>query len=283
MDGLFKWVILLAAVPAALLLLKIFLPPLLHRVGSWRVRLALRSALPAPYYRQFNNISLDTGRGRVSLDHLVVSSYGLFMIEGCHLWGRINGSVDEPWWSRRFLWSDLTFRNPLHQARADVELLQDLLGLQSHQFHPLAVFTACSRFSPDSPVNVTRLGGMLPFIQVRTEQLLEFEDAERITQLLESRREKRRRPAVHGPLGSLRSRYEQVSGPVGALAGVILMAGLLYLGNSALENLAETAQQDPAGTAQESTDMEPLAASVAALPATGPFLAAGSTVAEGDK
>jgi len=173
MDGLFRFVLLLATLSAALLFLKIFLPTISAWVGRWRVRYVLAMSLPKPYYTTFDNVTLKTGRGIVHLDHLLVSPYGIFVIEACHLWGNILGSGNDPWWSRRLLFSEIKLRNPLQQAGADIELLQDLLGLEAHQFHTLAVFTCCNGFKSESPASVTKLGGMLPYIQVRTEKLIE--------------------------------------------------------------------------------------------------------------
>lgn len=237
MDGLFKIVLLLAAVPALLLFLKIFLPPVLHRMDGWRLHFALKSALPTAYYTLLSNIRLNTGRGEVHLDHVLVSPYGVFVIEACHLWGGISGASDRTWWSRRLFFSRLEFRNPLQKAMANIELLQDLLGLEAHQFHALVVFSSYATLKPGLPVNVTGMVGMLPFIQVRTERLIEYEEADRIAQLLQAGRLRPRRGTTASPAGSIKARYQRVSGPVGALAGIIFMAGLLHLGSSVLEGI----------------------------------------------
>ena len=73
--------------------------------------------------------------------------------------------------------SERRFRNPLRRAEAQAGALQRWLNLDPGCFHPLVVFTGNNRMKTKMPVNVTQAGGMLPFIQVRSEKRLEYEQA----------------------------------------------------------------------------------------------------------
>jgi len=184
MDGLLEMFLLLAVTLAFSIVLILLLPSVMSMVGRLLVRRALKSALPSSYYTIFNNVSLDTGRRTTEIDHVVVSPYGIFVIESRHLYGWISGSGNDPQWTRTLLRFDRQFQNPIRQNQAHIRALQGLLGVESSKFHSLVVFTAGARFTAPMPVNVTAMGGLLPFVQVRTDQVLDFEEAARIAMVI---------------------------------------------------------------------------------------------------
>jgi restriction system protein len=184
MDGLLEMFLLLAVALAFSILLILVLPSVMSMVGRLLVRHKLKSALPSSYYTIFNNVSLDTGRRTTQIDHVVVSSYGIFVIETRHLYGWITGSWNDRLWTRTLLRFNRRFQNPIRQNQAHIRALQGLLGVDSSKFHSLVVFTAGARFKSPMPVNVTVMGGLLPFIQVRTDQLMDFEEAVRVAMVI---------------------------------------------------------------------------------------------------
>jgi hypothetical protein len=182
MDGYLGWFLLLAVLPASFALRKV-VPVLNQRwTGRWQLRRALESALPKPYYTLFHDLDVPTRSGVVRIDHLVLSPYGLFVIDAKPFSGRIQGSAEERSWTREGLRKTVRFDNPLDHNRDNIRALRNFLGLDDSKFHSIVVFTGETVLSPALPVNVTTPGGLLPFIQVRTESLL---DLERLPALVE--------------------------------------------------------------------------------------------------
>jgi hypothetical protein len=213
MDGLFRFVLLLAVLSALAFILKVFLPSIMELAGHWMLRLTLRSRLSAPYYTVLNNVPVPGHRGSGRIDHLVVSVYGIFVIAARHDHGSIDGLATDRQWSRTLFLSRRRFCNPLLRAEVQAGALQGFLGVGSDCFHPMVVFTGNTKLKTKMPVNVTQLGGMLPFIQVRSKKRLEYEQAAALSARLEAAC---RRPAGYRP------------GPVASRAalGLVLVAAL---------------------------------------------------------
>jgi hypothetical protein len=208
MDGFLRIFLLLAAVAAFLTLLKFLLPAINKIVSKFIVRYKLKSSLPASYYALLNDITLETSQGTSRIDHIVVSPYGLFVIESKHYSGWIFGSEDDAHWIRTFYRWKTRFQNPLRQNRAHIRALQELLGLDRSKFHSLVVFSGSARFRAPMPVNVTELGGLLPFIQVRTDKLIEFEEADRVAGVIRSSCLKPGRKSTTARIPSLKARQQ---------------------------------------------------------------------------
>lgn len=211
MDGFLKIVLLLAVLPVFALLSKYFLPPIIGRLEQWMVRFKLKSSLPSSYYTLFNNVLLNHAGGTCRIDHIVVSPYGIFVITARQLSGSIVGSERDARWTRVLFRFRTHLQNPMFENRKHIEGLQDLLGLDASRFHSLVIVTGNARFEAPMPVNVTQAGGVLPFIQVRTEKLLGYEEAERVVGVIRSQLLTADKITRAGKTTVLKTRFQHVS------------------------------------------------------------------------
>ena len=243
MDGLLRIFLLLAVAVAIWLLLRPALPRIGERFGAWRVHRALKRSLPASHYSVLRDISSRRGQApgqpSVQVDHVVVSPYGVFVIEARHGAGRISGSKRDKFWTRSRFRSKEQFRNPLNQARDQAGSLQDLTGLNASRFHHVVVFTGRVEFEKPMPARVTQLGGLVPFIQVRTQESLGFEEAERVAALLESSRVPPGIQTAAAHLAALRVSHGSRLSAKQAMLGLGLMAVLLIAAGSLVHRLGE--------------------------------------------
>ena len=76
------------------------------------------------------------------------------------------------------------FRTPYAKNSGHIKALQQLLGFDASKFHSLVIFTGNARFKSPMPINVTRLGGLCPFMQIRTKLLIDYDEASRIAELI---------------------------------------------------------------------------------------------------
>jgi hypothetical protein len=249
MEGLLRVFLLLALAIAVWLLLRPALPHIKGRIGEWRVHCALKRALPASHYTLFHDVTLRSGRAErgptIQIDHVVVSPYGVFVIEAKNYSGWIFGSERDPHWTRMRFRSKQKFQNPLQQNQVHVRVLQQLCGLDASSFHPLVVFTGSAEFKTPMPARVTQLGGLVPFIQVRTHELLGFDEAQRVSGLLESSRLAPGIQTAAAHLAALRESHGKRFGAKQAVLALGLMAALLIAAGSLVHDLAETPGQFP--------------------------------------
>jgi len=248
MDGLLELFLLLAITAGGWLLLKPALPALLARIGKWRVHRALQRSLPVSHYKLFRDLALrpETPADKVTpaADQVVVSPYGVFVIAVEHLSGRIRGKPGEPQWTRAGWRSSRPFRNPLLRNQVRIRALRQRLRLDASCFHSLVVFTGRAELAPELPSNVTPLGGMLPFVQVRTRELLGFEEAERVAGLLEAARLPPGVQTVAAQLAALRRTQGARFSARQAVLGLGLMALLLAAAGGLAHRLAPAPGQD---------------------------------------
>ena len=97
--------------------------------------------LPSDRYRVLNNIMLPTDNRTTQIDHVVVSLYGIFVIETKNYKGMISGGEYSETWTNHLNGKKYTFRNPIKQNYGHVKALEQLLGLTDKCFIPIVVFS----------------------------------------------------------------------------------------------------------------------------------------------
>lgn len=125
----------------------------------------LLSQLPRSDYTLVKNVTLPTEDGTTQIDHIVVSKYGVFVVETKNMKGWIFGSRNQKLWTQKIYRHTYKFQNPLHQNYKHVKTLESLLGIDSSKLHSVIVFVGNSTFKTDMPNNVTYERGCLDYIK----------------------------------------------------------------------------------------------------------------------
>ena len=108
------------------------------KIGERRIASILDS-LPENYYK-FHDIYLQVNDHYTQIDHILISAYGIFVIETKNYTGWIFGTKNAEEWTKNRYGYKYRFRNPLKQNYAHVKTLQNLLGLSQDKFIPIVVF-----------------------------------------------------------------------------------------------------------------------------------------------
>ena len=133
--------------------------------GEARVRRRLNKQLPKSEYEIYNNVTLPSVMGDTQIDHIVLSRYGVFVIETKNYSGWIFGNAKSKQWTQTIYKKKSQFQNPLHQNFKHVKAVQSFFLLKQNQIHSVVVFAGKSKFKTELPANVTDLKGLCPFIQ----------------------------------------------------------------------------------------------------------------------
>jgi restriction system protein len=140
-------------------------------IGEWRVRLLLRQSLDRKLYRRLHDVTLSTRNGSIQIDHLLISPFGIFVIETKHMSGWIFGHPDQEHWTQKIHKKSLRFQNPLLQNHKQAKTLESLLGVSKDTAHSVICFIGTHRFKSPMPDNVTGLDTLLDYIQTFTTRL----------------------------------------------------------------------------------------------------------------
>ena len=96
-------------------------------IGEKRVAHILQR-LPKEEYRVINNLLLQTSSGGTTqIDHVVISEYGIFVIETKFYKGWIYGGENSEYWTQNIFGHKYSLRNPIHQNEGHIRVLKHLL------------------------------------------------------------------------------------------------------------------------------------------------------------
>ena len=168
-SALFSTLLKLAPFLIIAVLLKLFLPKLKGRVGEWWANRSLRT-LPQEKYKILNDIMIRNGKGTTQIDHVVLSEYGIFVIETKNYDGLIYGSEKDRMWTQVMNRnSKFRFMNPLRQNYGHVKALQELTG-EKH-IESIVAF-AGGRIMTEVPSNVIMLKDLKRYVEGFTEPVI---------------------------------------------------------------------------------------------------------------
>ena len=92
-------------------------------------------------YKVLNDIFIRTSKGSSQIDHIVISTYGIFVIETKNYSGWIHGNENSEYWSQTFYKSRNKFRNPVKQNWAHIYALKEVLSNYRYiKYYPIVVF-----------------------------------------------------------------------------------------------------------------------------------------------
>ncbi len=148
--------------------------------GEFIVNILGRLFLDKHVYHLIKNVTLPTENGTTQIDHIIVSIYGVFVVETKNMKGWIFGDRTQKTWTQKIYKHTTTFQNPLHQNYKHVKTLESLLGLNDQQVHSLVVFVGDSTFKTEMPENVTYGRGYVRFIKSKRQSVLSEADVDAI-------------------------------------------------------------------------------------------------------
>ena len=108
--------------------------------GELKTVVATKLFLPSSDYVDINNVTIRTRRGTTQIDHVIVSRYGVFVVETKNMSGWIFGSEDAPFWTKTNRGDKLRFQNPLHQNEGHIRALSNLARIPPERMHSVVVF-----------------------------------------------------------------------------------------------------------------------------------------------
>lgn len=204
------WVWLGAAMAVALLSAWLRSARFKGWLGEYKVRRWLQRDLDAQHYHCAHNITLQLADGSTTqIDHVVVSPYGLFVLETKHLQGWIFGTEKQPTWTQTIYRHRSSFQNPLRQNWRHIKALQEVLQLPLAQLHSVVVFTGDCHFKTAMPACVTQGRGCIAFIQSHTEVVWTGAQVAQYVQALSARRLQPTRATHQAHVSHLAERHAQ--------------------------------------------------------------------------
>lgn len=140
-------------------------------IGEWLINVSIRLFLDQREYHLLKDVTLPIPQGSTQIDHVLVSRFGIFVIETKNMKGWIFGNPAQKNWTQQIYRRKHSFQNPLHQNHLHMMTLKSLLGVADHQLHSVIYFIGDCTFKTPMPDNVMNRG-LIRHIKGKTTQVL---------------------------------------------------------------------------------------------------------------
>ena len=157
--------------PLLLLAILIKSPWFKGMLGEWFINLSIRLFLDQREYHLLKDVTLPIPQGSTQIDHVIVSRFGIFVIETKNMKGWIFGNPTHKSWTQQIYRRKHSFQNPLRQNHLHMMTLKSLLGVADHQLHSVIYFIGDCTFKTPMPDNVMNRG-LIRHIKGKTTQVL---------------------------------------------------------------------------------------------------------------
>lgn len=140
-----------------------FIPQIKGSVGEITISVFLHM-LDNKKYKIVNNIILTNGTQTTQIDHIIVSNFGIFVIETKNYKGMILGEEKSQYWTQVLNGRKEKLYNPIKQNKAHIkaiiELFSDIPSVPVHSiivFHPKAQLRINSTTPVGYPLDLLRI------------------------------------------------------------------------------------------------------------------------------
>jgi len=173
-----------------------------------RLSRAVKLRFAPPDYHLLNHVTLRLDGGTTQVDHILISRFGVFVIETKNHKGWIFADPGSRYWMQILYRARYRFQNPIHQNQRHVRAVRNLLDfLPPDTIQSNVVFTGDAEFKTDIPDGVFQLVGYLSHIARHTKEVMSVNRVQFCVGRLESARLSITRTTDLEHVQNLRRRY----------------------------------------------------------------------------
>lgn len=169
LNYMLYWIILLLLI--LVLIIKIFSAKIIGWFGELWTRRKLNK-LPKDKYKVLNNIFIKLNNSTYQIDHVVVSSYGVFSIETKQYNGYITGGKYDKKWVRHVGKNKYYYTNPIRQNYGHVKALSELLNLDESKIFNIVCIPSRAELKVEHDGELVRLDTLIDKIVSYKEKLV---------------------------------------------------------------------------------------------------------------
>jgi Nuclease-related domain len=141
--------------------------------GEALVLNAVRRYFPSSDFYLFNHVTLPLRDGTTQIDHILVSRFGVFVIETKHYSGWIFANPKQTRWTQVLYRRKSYFQNPIFQNLLHVKTVQGLLDfLPPESIQSAVVFTGNAEFKTTVPEGVYELADFIVHVKESTAEVM---------------------------------------------------------------------------------------------------------------
>lgn len=162
------WIIIILGI-----LVGIFYKKFRGFMGEFWVKRELQK-LPKDSYIVLNDIMLKSKNKTSQMDHIVISKYGIFVIEMKNYFGLVTGNEYNDKWIQHMGKKKFYFKNPIHQNYGHIQSLKEVLGLDDSYFISIICFSNQATLKVNTKTIVTQLDFLISQINSYSNNIIIF-------------------------------------------------------------------------------------------------------------
>jgi len=171
--------------------------------------------LDSNVYHQLNNVTIPTRDGTTQIDHIIVSRYGIFVIETKTMSGWIFGNEKSAEWTQSLPGGKkFKFQNPLRQNYRHTQCLSEFLGIDHSKFHSVVMFWGNGTFKANMPENVMNKG-YVTYIKRKSSILFSDGEVNQIVQAIQNGKLPQTWSTRNSHIASLQVRHTKIQNASG--------------------------------------------------------------------
>ena len=152
-------------------------------IGEKKTQFNLWLGLDSNLYQRFHDVIIPSSHGTTQIDHILVSPFGIFVVETKNYKGWIYGSEDQSTWTQVIYKSKHKFQNPLRQTHRHKKVLSKYLGVGESFILPVISFVGDVELKTELPSNVLT-SRVSSYIKQFNEEVFSYNEVQRIVELL---------------------------------------------------------------------------------------------------
>jgi len=193
-------------------ILNLFRPRIKGWMGESLLNFQIKQQLDHRIYHLIPDVMLPTSDGTTQIDHIIVSRYGIIVVETKNYKGWIFGGEHDAQWTQQNFRRKDRFQNPLRQNYKHLKTLSELTGIPENYFKSLIVFMGDCTFKTPMPPNVIYPRSLASFIKRHTRYIIRDEQVNEIVSTIQEWAATVTRPQRAGHIAHVRG--NQNSGKV---------------------------------------------------------------------
>lgn len=139
--------------------------------GEELVSRVIRDNFSPPDFHLLNHITLKVKDGTTQIDHILVSRFGVFVIETKDYAGWIFANAEQATWTQVIFQWKFKFQNPIRQNFRHVRAVQNLLDfLPPRSVKSMVVFAGQAEFKTDVPPGVFSVSELIEHLRESTKE-----------------------------------------------------------------------------------------------------------------
>jgi len=114
--------------------------------------------LSANVYHRVHDVIISTRNGTTQIDHILISEYGVFIVETKNIQGWVFGSDKSTKWTQTLAGKKYPFQNPLRQTFRQKKALASFLNISESLVYDVVYFVGDCKLKTEMPPNVITSG-----------------------------------------------------------------------------------------------------------------------------